>query len=275
MIHLYVRTSCNSRHIYIYIYMYICIYMTQLLPCVCNDSSIRRTSSRHTYTNEWFITHDMTHSFIYEWVVSWVICICVTWLYAMTHLYVAPPHVTHIWMHDMYKWMSRIMSHLYMKTRLIHTRALTATAGCPWHYSVTYVMWRIHMRHVTHSHVRHVPFSCVTCRIHVCVIWLIDSYVWHDSIIRADFERLPLAHDMTHSRVRHDSFSYVTRLMHVCDMTHSRMRNYSFIYAWHDWIINLCVTWPIYTCFLPFEHTYINRCVIRHPNKWVMSHTTE
>ena len=50
-----------------------------------------------------------------------------------------------------------------------------------WHVSFICVTWLIHMCDMTYSHVWHVSFTCVTWLIHMRD--MTHSYVWHDSVI--------------------------------------------------------------------------------------------
>jgi len=113
---------------------------------------------------------------------------------------------------------------------------------------------------MTHSHVWHDSFTCVTWPIYMCD--MIHSHVWHDSFVCV--KSLIYMCDMTHPYVWHDSFMCLTRtrqyvwynsftcvtwlihtstpcvtwLIHMCDMTNS--------YVWHHSFIRL--TWLILTC---------------------------
>ena len=94
---------------------------------------------------------------------------------------------------------------------------------------------------MSHSHVWHDSFTCVTWLIHMCDVT--HSYVWHDSFICATW----LVHmcDMTHSYVWHDSFICVTWLVHICDATPSYVWRNSFIWETDSFI---CVTWLLHMC---------------------------
>jgi len=63
--------------------------------------------------------------------------------------------------------------------------------------------WLIHICDMTHSHMWHDSFTCVTWLIHIC--------------------------DMTHSHMWHDSS---TGVFHMCDMTHSHVCEWVMSHAW-------------------------------------------
>jgi len=110
-----------------------------------------------------------------------------------------------------------------------------------WHDSFICATWLIHKCDMTHSYVRHDSFICVTWLILMCD--MTHPHVWHDSFICTTW--LIQKCDMSRWNVWHGLFICVTWLIHVCDMTHS--------YAWHDSFI--CVTWLIHMCDM--THSYV------------------
>jgi len=80
---------------------------------------------------------------------------------------------------------------------------------------------------MTHSHVWHDPFPCVTLPIPMCDV---TEWMHTDALViqpHACTWFNPLC-DMTHCHVRHDSLPCATCLIPMCDMTHS--------HVWRDWM---------------------------------------
>jgi len=96
----------------------------------------------------------------------------------------------------------------------------------------------------THPHIsarlRHVSFSvmrvCGACVWHDYMCDMTNSWVWHDSFVRATW--LICTCDMTHLYMQRDSFVCATWLICVCDVTHLCVRRDSFV----------CATWLTCTC---------------------------
>ena len=110
------------------------------------------------------------------------------------------------------------------------------THSCMWRDWFICVTWRIHMRDMTYSYVRH--DSCMRSR--ACV-WY-DSFSCLKSLIRVCDVTLHMR-DMTYSYVRHDSF--------MCDVTHSCVM--WLIHVWCDSFMcdmtHSCVTWLIHVWY--------------------------
>jgi len=147
---------------------------------------------------------DMTHSCV--WHDSFM---CMTWLIHVCDLCISSRHIHHVWQYSQ--------------------------------YSCTCEIWHAHMFGMTHSHVWHDLFTCVTWLISMCD--MTHSHVWH----------------MTHSYVWYDSVIRVTWLIHVCDLTHSNVRPDSCIYA--TWLMHVCnsitrVTWLNHMCDVTQSHVW-------------------
>jgi len=114
-----------------------------------------------------------------------------------------------------------------------------------WHDSFTCVTWLVHAWDITHIHVWHDSFTCVTWLTHMRD--MSHAYVWRDScrcvtwlVHVCDVTRLCnitlFNKELPHAR--HDSCTCVTCLTRVRDMTH--------VYEWRDSFI--CVTWQVHVC---------------------------
>ena len=179
---------------------------------------------------------------------------CHTYEWVMSHIWMS--HVTHMnESRHTYEW---VMSHIWM-SHVTYMNESCHTSGSPshqppiaarlscfldrWHALLQYVIRLLHTCDMTHSHVWHDSFICVT--------WLIRIYEippscfldrWHDSF--SCVIRLIHMCDVTHAHVCHDSFICVTWRMPMCVMTHS--------YVWHDSFP--CVTWLVHTCDMTYSH---------------------
>jgi len=83
---------------------------------------------------------------------------------------------------------------------------------------------------LTHSHVWHDSFICVTCLIHTCD--MTHSYAWHDSFIRLTWliHTCDMTHKISHFNIisesqQSETFTRETWL-HMWIMTHSSYQNY-------------------------------------------------
>jgi len=202
----------------------------------CADSYVRHDSS--TWAGCWWITRtcvmawlmcDMTHLHVWRDSFTWLVHMC-----DMTHLHEQPvgESVGAVWWHD--------------SCGTCHTRCLVCdmTHSHVWHDSFMCVTWLIHMCDMTHLHD---TFTCVTWLIHVCD--MTHSHVWH------------VTHDdlyvtwLIQSHGWHDSFMCVTWLIHMCDMTHLHEQAVGEAVRaawWHD----SYGTWLIYICDMTHSHVW-------------------
>jgi len=168
-----------------------------------SDNTAPHASAREMMRHKWVVSHARMRRV--AGVTARKSFVCETWLsytWDMTDSYVR---------HDSFVCV----------TWLIHMHALSLLV--PAHAETTQYAWfmsRTRIRHVTcvearmcdmtHLHVWHDPFVCVTRLIHMC--------------------------DMSHSYARHDPFICATWLIHMCDMTGLYVRQNSF--ARVPWLIH-------------------------------------
>jgi len=116
-----------------------------------------------------------------------------------------------------------------------------------WHDPFVYVIWLIHLCHMTHSDmctcILPGRYAVVTCENGArdsltCVTWPIHLC------------------DMNHLFVRNDSFMCTTWLMDLCDMSHSFLGEVTHWFVRHDSFI--CVTCQIQTWVLAFAKANIH-----------------
>jgi len=150
-----------------------------------------------------------------------------------------------------------------------------------WHDSFTCVTWLIYMCDMTHLHVWHDSFTCVIWLIYMCD--MTHLHVWHDSFTRVPW--LIYMCDITHLYAWHDS----SIVLHTCDMTHSHTNTrvkcaatallsalswvMTHSHVWHDsstcvtWLIYMCfahVTWLIYICDMTHLHAWHDSSIFLH-----------
>jgi len=196
----------------------------------------------------------MTHLYVWHDTfirVTWLFHACATWLIAPVRY---DSYTSVIWLIQYYllltldrrKYHVCLLSQSHAwhassfirATPLIHVCAISLTRVWQDSFTITFYWLMVvinitslsrptHIRDMTHSHVWHDTFACVTWHIHMCD--MTHSYMSHD--IHTCDVTVSSVCDMTSPHVRHDSFTTTrSRLLVVINITSdSRLIHYYFL----------------------------------------------
>jgi len=153
---------------------------------------------------------------------------CVTWpihMYDMTHVFFdLLTCVTWLMCNLIYSLVCHALCECTVGPEWNQSYTRDMTHLHVWHDSFTCVSWFLHMCDVTHPYMSRDSFVCMAWLIHTCVTWLL--HVWHDSFICETWLSCVTQTCIlqTYSNVWHNSSIHVTWLLRMHDMTRPYVR---------------------------------------------------